>query len=493
MIRFRSIRARLTFWYTSLVAAALTLSGLTSYYLTRSALYENLDTSLQNELQWLREFIEPQARKVPLKRSTVRERQRLTKTPQPSPEQITDEELWDEVFRHTLYKPHQQIIQILDRNGDVLYQSPILEGRILRYDDVPLGTTVITTIQDDDGRELRLAITQSEFVKIFVASSLDEVNRMLNDIANVRLFVSPLTVIIALLGGLVLAHRLSKPVNDLAMAAEQVNAQNLTVQLPVRDSQDEVGRMTETFNKMIQRLHASFQEIQQFSAEASHELRTPLTIMRGEIEVALRNRRLTKGTRELLRSIHDELVRLSGIVENLMTLVKSTSGRLIFKMEDIQLETVLSEVADDARLLANNKKIKVLFDPRESVTIAGDTMRLRQLFLNLLDNAVKFTPPHGTIVLGLERRNGYAVVSVKDSGIGIPRKHHEKIFERFYRVPHSQQAAEPGSGLGLSIAKWIVEAHDGTIKVKSREKRGSTFIVTLPLAPSSRTHVSSSS
>ncbi|MGH2567790.1 MAG: sensor histidine kinase, partial [Bacteroidota bacterium] len=364
----------------------------------------------------------------------------MKRNPPPAVEELSEEEMWDEVFRHTLHNPHQRVIQILDRNGDLLYQSPSLAGKLLRFDDVPSGTITIATIEDSDGRELRLALTQNEYAKIFVAYPLDELHAILEDVITVRLFLSPLTVLIALLGGLALAHRLLKPMDDLAQAAEKITAQNLNIQIPANDREDEVGRLTESFNKMIQRLHSSFSEIQQFSAEASHELRTPLTIMRGEIEVALRNTRLTPHNRELLTSIHDELVRLSSIVENLMTLVKSESGRLVFQFTDVPLNTLIAEVADDARLLANKKKIKVMVEPLEHVVIPGDPMRLRQLFLNLVDNAVKFTRSHGTIVLGMERQNGHAVVKVRDTGIGIPRKDREKIFDRFYRVPRPDQS-----------------------------------------------------
>ena len=161
-----------------------------------------------------------------------------------------------------------------------------------------------------------------------------------------------------------------------------------------------------------------------------------------------------------------------------MILVKSESGRLTFQFENVELDQMLEGLAEDARLLAAPKKIKVVLNAVERATVRGDSSRLHQLFLNLIDNAVKYSAPHSTVTLSLQRIDGSVEVHVQDTGIGIPKKDLEKIFTRFYRV--SSDAS--GSGLGLAIAKWIAEAHHGTIRVNSREKKGSTFIVTLPLA-----------
>jgi signal transduction histidine kinase len=234
---------------------------------------------------------------------------------------------------------------------------------------------------------------------------------------------------------------------------------------------------------MINRLQASFTQIQQFSADASHELRTPLTIMRGEIDVALRNQRLSKDSRELLTSINDELIRLSSIVESLMILVKSDTGRLVFNMQSIALNELVSQIYEEAKVLAEPKKIKIKLEHLDTVHINGDAVRLKQLFLNLVDNAIKYTRPHGLVTLSLTKDGNDTVVTVKDNGFGILRKDQGKIFERFYRVDRNGDNIEDagGSGLGLSIAKWITEAHHGTIEVKSREGKGSTFTVRLPV------------
>ncbi|HEY6951104.1 MAG TPA: ATP-binding protein [Bacteroidota bacterium] len=491
---FHSIRTKLTLWYAAWSSVTLLGSGLIGYLVLRETLENNLDRSLRSEIKWVNDFIEPTAKKIKLKKSAILELNRLKQEATPpvdsSDVDVTPEEqeqvdaMWNQIYQHTLLSPRRHFIQIVDRNGRLLYRSLSLGKQEIQYPDslIPYGRISLSNFQGEDRKDFRLAVTQNDHVKIFVAYPLDPINEVLDNLfASYRLLV-PLTLLISVIGGWFLAHKSLRPVDDVTRAAREITAQNLTRRLPTHHVDDEIGRLTEQFNDMIGRLQASFAQIQQFSADASHELRTPLTIMRGEIEVALRNGHLPKSSRELLQSTHDELVRLSSIVDSLMTLVKSDSGRLVFNFTPLPLDTMIEELFEDARLLAKSKSISVKLSHCDRVAIDGDATRLKQLFLNLIDNAIKYTPPHGRILLSLERQNGSAVVSVKDTGIGIHRKFQGKIFERFYRVERARSESVPGSGLGLSIAKWIAEAHHGSIEVRSREKKGSTFVVTLPIA-----------
>jgi heavy metal sensor kinase len=482
---FHSIRTKLTLWYTALLGIMLLSFGGISYFFTKSTLSDNLDRSLHSEVKWVNEFIEPKAKKVRLKRSALLELQQLKKsaTAPAEIEQIaTDsaavDEIWNQIYQHTILSPRRQYIQILDRNGDLLYRSPSLGKQSLQFTDIPYGWVKLVTTHNDEGRELRIASTQNDYVKILVAYPLEEMNEVLDGIFWIFRILAPIALLISVIGGWFLAHRSLKPVDTITKTAREISAQNLSQRLPGQAVDDELGRLTATFNDMIGRLQESFAQIQQFSADASHELRTPLTIMRGEIEVALRRKRLPAPTRELLTSVHDELVRLSSIVESLMILIKTESGRLAFQFSDIALDRMIHELMEDARVLASEKKINVEILQIDPVIIRGDAARLKQLFLNLIENAVKYTPQRGRVTFALARENDQAVVSIGDSGIGIPKKDLQKVFDRFYRV----KSDGSGSGLGLAIAKWIAEAHHGTIRVSSREKKGSTFIVTLPLS-----------
>ncbi len=487
---FSSIRTRLTLWYAMFVAATLMAFGGSTYWFTRSTLEENLDISLRNEIEWVSAFIEPKARKVPLKRAALKELQQLQEsTPQddtePQEGDAEIDEIWNEIYQHLLLSPRKQLIQILDRNNDVLYISHNLGTVRLQHEDIPYRSIKLVTTQTEDGRQIRLAVSQNDFVKIFLAYPLEDLNQVLGNLFFTFLVLAPLALVISMVGGWFLAHQSLKPVDALSRAAREISAQNLNQRLPANTVDDEIGRLTATFNEMIGRLQASFVQLKQFSADASHELRTPLTIIRGEIEVALRNKRLTMSVRELLQSVHDETIRLSSIVESLMSLVKSDDGRMVFEFDAIPISHVLADIVEDVRILGAEKNIRVEVNRLDPLVVEGDRNRLRQLFLTILDNAVKYTPDHGSINISLERRNGSAVVKIQDSGIGIPQRELPRIFQRFYRVPQTQNKMIRGSGLGLSIAKWIVEAHHGTIEVTSKTQKGSTFIVTLPLSETS--------
>lgn len=485
---FRSIRTKLTLWHSALVAAILLGFGASAYFFTRSILSENLDLSLRNEVKWVNEFIEPKAKRVRLKRSAIRELQQLRRKAskvrqQEEQEQAEIDEIWNEIYQHTLLSPRRHLIQILDRNNDLLYRSPSLGKEFIRFNNIPYKSIDVVTARDEDGTDLRLAVTQNDYVKIFVAYPLEDLNDVLGNLFSIFLILTPVALAVSLIGGWFLAHQSLKPVDSMTRTARKISLQNLNQLLPVRSVDDELGRLSSTFNDMIGRLQASFSQVQKFSADASHELRTPLTIMRGEIEVALRNTKLNRETRLLLSSVHDELVRLSSIVESLMLLVNSDSGRLTFNFKEVDLGHLVRSISEDTQVLAEMKRIVVQCDRIEPVRIHGDPERLQQLFLNLAENAVKYTPPRGTITLTVERNNGNAIIQVSDTGVGIPAKDQPKIFERFYRVDRSGTGSVGGSGLGLAIAKWIVEAHGGTIEVRSRVRKGSTFIVTLPLSP----------
>ena len=493
MTILHSIRTKLSLWYAAILCVTLIGSGGIAYFVSRSTLLDNLDGSLKNEVTWVNAFIEPKAKKVKLKRAALQELQELKRTAAQQEEQpeVIDtsagkrteiDEMWSQIYQHTLLSPRRHYIQILDRNGDLLYRSQSLRGHTINYSDIPYQWINVVSTKGPDDQKIRLALTQNDYVKIFVAYPLEPIYELTDSIFYNFLFITPLALLISVIGGWFLAHKSLKPVDELTKTAKEITAQNLSRRLPTLRANDELSRLTEQFNDMISRLQASFTQIQQFSADASHELRTPLTIMRGEIEVALRNQRLSKDTRELLGSINDELIRLSSIVESLMILVKSDTGRLVFNMQPIALDEFIEQIFEETKVLAESKKIKVSLERSQPIRIHGDSIRLKQLFLNLMDNALKYTPPRGRVMLTLLKEDGDAVVTVKDNGIGIPRKDQIKIFERFYRVDRSEDDEDAGgSGLGLSIAKWITEAHHGTLEVKSRENKGSTFIVRLPM------------
>jgi two-component system OmpR family sensor kinase len=241
--------------------------------------------------------------------------------------------------------------------------------------------------------------------------------------------------------------------------------------------------LAETFNEMISRLGRSFKQMRQFSADASHELRTPLTIVKGEIEVGLRKQRPLKEYRRILKSNLEEVNHMSQIVNDLLFLSKADMGEIHLQKQHIDLTQLVTEVHAQARMIAIAKEITVRMSADSNVVVIGDRLRLRQLLLNLVDNGIKYTPEGGEMVISLASNDSQVKLRVLDNGIGISPEDQLHIFDRFFRVDKARSREAGGSGLGLSICKWIIDAHGGEISVESEPGKGSTFTVTLPVAP----------
>lgn len=318
-----------------------------------------------------------------------------------------------------------------------------------------------------------------------VGASLESVESALHKLALTLLLLLPGALVVASLGGWFLATRALKPVDQITRTVRDIHAQNLKARLTEVPSDDEIGRLVETFNEMLERLDASFNQIRSFTADASHELKTPLTILKGEIELALRRPRTVEEYQEVLVSSLEEIERLTHITSDLLLLAKSDSGTIEMEKEPVNLSALIEEAAQHVQPLAEEKHLILQVLPGQSdVEIRGDRFRLKQLILNLVENAIHYTPAGGKVVVRADRGNAfYAVLEVSDTGIGIAPEDQERIFERFYRTDKARNRREGGTGLGLAIVKWIVESHGGKIEVHSKPKQGSTFTVYLPFVP----------
>lgn len=497
----RSIRFKLTLYYSLIVSGTLLGFGVAAYYFTEQNLLSSLDRSLYNEVVWLKNFIEPRANRVKLKRQRIKPKQQaVNETQSPTqPIRKSDEveikkvdsvdvefdAIWNQIYEHTLLTPKKQIIQIKDRNGDLLYKSGLGKEEI-DFDNVPQDITKLVTIWNSKGQPLRLAVSQDRTMKVYVAYPISEVNEVLANLFSIFIFLIPVAVVVSVSGGWFLASRSFKPVDDIARIARAITAHNLDQRIQPSGIDDELGRLIATFNEMISRLQLSFAQIQQFSSDASHELRTPLTIMRGELELALRSKKnSSEEYRKVLSSALEETMHMSAIIENLLTLAKADRGFTQLKTEDVWLRPIIQDLFEDCEILAERKHIVVRLGTLDDALITGDAVRLRQLFLNLIDNAIKYTPDRGTVYISLHREQRFAKITINDSGVGIPAAELPKIYDRFYRVDKARTRELGGSGLGLSIAKWIVDIHGGTISVESEVNVGTTFTVSLPLKPPS--------
>jgi len=317
-----------------------------------------------------------------------------------------------------------------------------------------------------------------------VGTSLQPLEETLHRLLIILLITMPLALLASLGGGWFLAGRALRPVGAITQAAERIAGGDLTQRLCVSGDQDEIGRLAATFNAMIGRLEASFRQIRQFTSDASHELRTPLTVLKGETELALRRPRSADDYRTVLESSLEEIDRMGRIVDELLFLSRADLGEIKMESRPVRLDQLFDDLKRQADVLGHEQAVQIVSGSIEPVTVAGDDMRLRELILNLLDNAIKYSPPGGRVDMSVVAQDGTARLSVSDQGIGMSPEEQGHIFDRFYRTDAARAHTKKGTGLGLAICQWIVDAHHGTIDVQSEPGKGSTFTVILPLMPS---------
>lgn len=303
----------------------------------------------------------------------------------------------------------------------------------------------------------------------------------LEEIGEVFLYGGLPALFIALVGGWFLMRRALSPVVRLTQAAERIHLGNLEERLPRSGSGDELDRLTEVFNAMMERLEDSFSRIREFTLHASHELKTPLTVMRGELETALRDHNLTSGHRDLFASQLDEIQRLTKIVDSLTLLAKADAGQMRLNTEPVRLDELVKDSFADAQMLARPVNIAVTMTACDEITVRGDRHRLRQLLLNLTDNAIKYNQPEGSVTIALSRNNGTAELKISNTGAGIVAEKLPRVFDRFYRGDPAHNTDVEGCGLGLSIAEWIVHAHGGKIAITSTPADSTNVTVRLPI------------
>jgi heavy metal sensor kinase len=292
----------------------------------------------------------------------------------------------------------------------------------------------------------------------------------------------PIAVCVAVAGGFVLVRRALKPVDNLSQKAAAITQHSLSERLPVVRTGDELERLSVSLNLMISRLEDAINSSKQFVADASHELRTPLAVLRGELENLAQDAQLKPQTRETLGSSLEEVDRLAEIVEGLLALSRLDTGEARAEWVRFDLAALVATTADQMSLLAEDKHITVVCDSSERVMIEGDQARLKQVVVNLLDNAIKYTPNGGRIKLEIAQEEGNAVLDVADDGIGIPPEALPHVFKRFFRVDGSRSRDQGGAGLGLSIVKSICDAHGARVEVSSTPGQGSRFRIRQPLA-----------
>jgi heavy metal sensor kinase len=468
-MNIRSLSFRLVAWYAGVLTTVFVLLGLLTFLLLRHYLEANLlDTQVRRARQIAGTLVAQ------------------------APRESADA-LGSEVER--LYSPeiNDRFIRISRADGHVVYASgpprnesfdpsgvPQIAGNFLegaaRKVPVPGGTLLVAAVPatGSDGTLYRVEVGTS-------AAPAE------NTLAQVLVMLAvglPVAVAVAVAGGFILVRRSLEPVERMAVKAEEITQHSLSERLPVGQSGDELERLSISLNNMISRLEDALRGSKQFVADASHELRTPLTVMRGELESLAQDGRLARETREALGSVLEEVERLAEIVESLFALSRLDAGEAAV-WQPFDLAELAATTAEQMSLLATDKHIRVECESTPGVTVRGDRARLKQVIVNLLDNAIKYTPNGGQVTLRVRREGAQAVLDVTDTGIGIPAEALPHVFKRFFRVDGSRSREQGGAGLGLSIVKSICSAHGAEVEVLSTPGAGSTFRVRQPLAAES--------
>lgn len=331
-----------------------------------------------------------------------------------------------------------------------------------------------------DGRNVVYFFQRNKGVIVTIAATEKYFSFQLSEYKKALYIAIPVFWFVTLMIGLIFIKYAFTPMDKITKAANMISATNLHERLPAWKTRDELGRLTETLNEMINRLEVSFSEVQRFTGDVSHELKTPLTILRGELELALNARQTQTEYTLTIASALDEVIRLQNVVESLLELSRADLGKAKINLVERSLTKLVVDIVEDAIILAEEHNLSVQSKVQSDITLIFDPVRMHQCIINVIDNAIKYNNEKGTIFINLYKEGEFAVVLIRDTGIGIPAEDLPHIFDRFYRVDQSR--SKQGSGLGLSIVKWIVEAHKGTMKIVSISGKGTEFKLMFPLS-----------
>jgi heavy metal sensor kinase len=476
---FSSVRNRLTVWYTAAMAAILILLASVTYFIIRQNVGARADVQA---VELADTFL-----------STVNAEMGDATKPDSLDEgvaaAISEHRFRDVVF--AVFDPDGNLIGMSEWFPEDRRHSDWKRGALV----APLQATLTKPQQFQSihfvGHVYRAYVRHFSLAQqaatLVVLQSLFHQHEFLETLAGTFAVVIPITLLIAGIGGYLLARSSLSPVVAMSEQARWIGAENLDSRLSVRDPDDELGHLAESFNGLLDRLSASFDRQKRFVADASHELRTPVAILCGETEVALSKKdRSEQEYREALQILGDESKRLKRIVEDLFTLARADAGQYPLSHTDFYLDEVAAECTKNMRTLAAAKQITLSFEPAGEALIRADEALVRRMLLNLLDNAIKYTPCGGSVSLRVQEHGDVYHLSVADSGAGIPTELQSRIFERFFRVDKARSRNEQdggGAGLGLSIGSWIASAHKGRLELTSSTSGGSTFTAVLPKRP----------
>ena len=465
-----TVRARLTLWYVSLLATILIAVIAMIYILLSRAMYARIDDGLRAGLQ-----------------TAVTS---LTND-------LTEGQSVDDAARSTAAElaSRQQLVVIYDGSGRLLGEAgreddiviPIPSANEITVDGEAQLVTIVESDDLDDRHRLalrRVRLRSNIEYIIVVGSSLEPTDEELESLRRILAYVVPLSLVVAGIGGWFLARRSLSPVVAMADRARKIGVGSLNARLPVANPRDELGHLASTFNELLARLESSVEQQRQFMADASHELRTPVNIARTAARVALQQPlRAEAEYREALAVVEQETIRLSRLVDDMFTLTRADAGSYLVRAMPMYLDELIEEATRASGVVAATREVSIAVECVHPAPFTGDEDLIRRLIINVLDNAVRFSPAGGAVRVALDRAADAYAISITDQGPGIAEEVQGRIFERFYRVDAARSrggASDGGAGLGLALARWIAEVHGGDIRLATSSRLGSTFVIRLP-------------
>ena len=489
---FTSIRFKIILWYMVLLSTALLVFSELAYHYYHSSIYKNLDNLLNSRavgiVQSVDTYWETERQQALEMGANIRD---FGKAENVNFAKITRH--WLETRSADDPQFMNVSIQIFDKQGQCLVSSldipNLLNLSVETLVGVRRGAHHYENIEGELAHEkpvafraLTMPVYENKKIAyiVRVAIPLQETNTGLHRLKVILFGLLPLIVVLTGVAGAILARISLAPLNHLIHSVRQMSFDNLKIRLNIPRSNDEIQILAEAFNAMISRLEKVFSSQQQFIQDVSHEIKTPLTVLRGTMETALKKVRSPQRYEAILKSSLEETQRINQIVESLVVLARFDNQEIAPQIRPVDLTGLLADILGEMQILAEIKNIHLEYSPNGKIDLPADASQIRTLFLNLIDNAIKYTQPDGKITVSLERRDADALVKVRDTGIGIAPEYVSLIFDRFYRVDKSR--GREGFGLGLSMVKSIIETHKGKIEVESVPGAGTTFFVFLPLS-----------
>jgi heavy metal sensor kinase len=505
---FSSVRARLTLWYTGVLALVLITFALAGYFFLSYTLNRRTDDALGEMANAFAATLADDERDNHARGEANPAR---GEDGSGSPVEAVREAVSQNQFRDYQFVVYDNTKREVaaspnfstkhERTNTPVWQLPPVASWISGMLDAltrpPDVAAHFATLSDGDNQYRvvgRRVQARGSAYTLVVLRSLHDQEDLLERASYALTFAVPLALLLASMGGYFLARKSLAPVVRMSATAARIGAANLHERLPVANEQDELGGLALVINALLARLDASFEQQRRFMADASHELRTPVAIMRSETEVALsQQERSNEDLRESLAIVNDETRRLTQIVGDLFTLARADAGQYKLTSKEFYLDELVAEVAHAVRALVAEHELTLQLDATQEMPMRGDENLLRRLLLNLLDNAIKHTPKGGAVMISCKREEKRYVITISDTGVGIPAAAQPHIFDRFYRADSARARAEDdgarltsGAGLGLSIARWVAEAHDGTLELLHSSAAGSVFQLILPAPATAR-------